>query len=306
MSQVWVPIRCLRAWSYGIPLYAVLSLYLDDSRDYQDPQDKRYMVVGGAIGTEEAWTALEHDWSAIFAREGVRWLHMKELVPGCGEYASWKNDEERKGKFLAELLRGLPERDIFPIGCVQDFRAYGKKRNRKDTTERNPYQTAFGVSIQLGVELTAAREERTYTVQDLLAADDISTIIPPDAGDKIQVIAADKPGEVGEMHDVYHQLGEHNPRLLGSLTISCSPRKQRKNSHTCNCKGIHELIPLQCADLIAYELGQRFERGKERDVYKMLLSAKRFFFFVNEAVHWNGHRYVRDDETPIISGERKR
>jgi len=62
------------------------------------------LTVAGFVATKEQWVEFERNWKESLAAYQASCLHMKEFAPGIGEYASWKDDKEKRRSFLERLI----------------------------------------------------------------------------------------------------------------------------------------------------------------------------------------------------------
>jgi hypothetical protein len=81
---------------------ALFHAYFDSSGT---ERDEWIIVTAGVVATEQKWSRFEQRWGAVLAKEGVTQFHMQEFAHAKGEFASWKGDEPRRAAFLAALVR---------------------------------------------------------------------------------------------------------------------------------------------------------------------------------------------------------
>jgi predicted RNA-binding protein with PUA domain len=79
---------------------AALTAYFDASGK---PDAGYELVVSGFISTAKKWRRFEEKWQRLLDKEGLPYFHMKEFAPSTGIFKHWKNDEQRRRRFLAEL-----------------------------------------------------------------------------------------------------------------------------------------------------------------------------------------------------------
>lgn len=68
------------------------------------PNDTAAVVVAGFVGKVEQWIELERNWKDCLNDFGVSAMHMREFAHSVGEFASWKDDEQRRRRFLSRLI----------------------------------------------------------------------------------------------------------------------------------------------------------------------------------------------------------
>lgn len=110
----------------GRPKYmAVFVAYFDAAGDPKDP-NIRVLSVAGWIATEAKWRRLERAWRRICLEAGVSGLHMNELAHFLGEYATWRDDEEKRANFLSDAVRTIhahTNRDFSQSAYLDGYRA---------------------------------------------------------------------------------------------------------------------------------------------------------------------------------------
>jgi hypothetical protein len=93
------------AYKDSLPM-AVFTAYFDASGDKQ----KRVLAVAGFVATVTQWTRFDEDWKAILDGEGVTAMHMTDFASSQREFASWKNESERRKQFVDRLSRCIKRR----------------------------------------------------------------------------------------------------------------------------------------------------------------------------------------------------
>src|ERR1700733_10355173 len=80
---------------------AALTGYFDDSGD------DGFFSIGGYVAEAPTWDRFGSSWQATLSRFNVRYLHMKELNQGWGEYSSWKKDDPLVKDRIVEFFISL-------------------------------------------------------------------------------------------------------------------------------------------------------------------------------------------------------
>jgi hypothetical protein len=62
------------------------------------------MAIAGFVSDARKWRRFEDEWNAILHKESVSQLHMTDFVSRRGEFAGWKNQSERSGRFVSDLI----------------------------------------------------------------------------------------------------------------------------------------------------------------------------------------------------------
>ena len=81
-----------------------------DASGHEDDPNSRVVTVAGFASTESQWSRFEDEWLAALRAEGVTMFHMKDFAHSRGEFLAWKNDERRRVRFLAGLLKIISRR----------------------------------------------------------------------------------------------------------------------------------------------------------------------------------------------------
>lgn len=93
-----------------------------DSSGKSNSIRNRYLVLGGYIGTPNAWDEFERRWIAVLSSQKCAYLHMTEAMALRGEFARSRGwTSERVLKLIAELFNKC----LSPIGWANfkgDFR----------------------------------------------------------------------------------------------------------------------------------------------------------------------------------------
>jgi hypothetical protein len=94
-------VRFTHRYDPGTFRVAALTAYFDASGTEHSGTE---LVVSGFVSTVKKWKGFEREWQALLDDAGVPYFHMKEFAPSTGIFASWKNQEPKRRKFLAKLI----------------------------------------------------------------------------------------------------------------------------------------------------------------------------------------------------------
>jgi hypothetical protein len=95
---------------------AMFTTYLDASGS---PDQGVALSVAGFVATTEQWIEFERNWKEVLEAYGVSQLHMREFAHSVDEFASWKNDERKRRRFLERLVNVIKTRTRYcVVSCV--------------------------------------------------------------------------------------------------------------------------------------------------------------------------------------------
>jgi hypothetical protein len=178
------------------------------------------LVVAGLVSESKQWLKFSNEWARALERANAPYFHMKEFAHGVGAFKGWK--QEQKDNLILHLINIIMRRvkwRVWTAVVMEDYRNYF----RGDTTEEYPFSFgAFGCASRL--RHLATQISNNY-------------LIP----------YAFEHGGKGSHNafDSFNNLlkkGDGNFYRMMSLTVSNST----------------ELLPLQAADLHAYEVYKYF------------------------------------------------
>lgn len=72
--------------------------------DASGSPDHHIFVVAGFVAPDEAWDEFGPKWNARLAEDGLDHFHMVEYAQSLGPWKSWKGDEPRRRRLLADLV----------------------------------------------------------------------------------------------------------------------------------------------------------------------------------------------------------
>jgi hypothetical protein len=210
----------------------ILKAFFDESADHIS------YGIGGCVASLEEWKEFEVEWKAVLKRFHVRGLHMKELAHFKADYSDW--DEVRRHAFLGDLLVIMDRHVQTFIGAVVSKQAWGALTDEeRGWFFGEPYYPSFqecarGAALQAWLGL-------------------------PD--DKVEMNFARHPQFTGRAAALYEAMcgSDH----FGAL---------RKRFGGIAFQDPYELVPLQAADLVAYEWRKKVSdllTGHDRTRYPM-------------------------------------
>lgn len=105
----------------GCDFVSVIGAYMDESGHETDPNTP-ITVVGGAYANHLRWKYVEYGWKKILEDAHVTYFHSKELEHRRGEYTGW--DEEKKNAFLKKLTSIVVNEQLHIFAMAVEHRDY--------------------------------------------------------------------------------------------------------------------------------------------------------------------------------------
>ncbi len=189
--------------------------------------DLGYMFVAGYVASVEAWERFEIDWKLFLAKFNVPYLHMKEFSHSKKCYATWRDDEPKRVRFLgmaAEIIAAHTKRAFISFVNCKEFDEIDAMYAMRERFN-SPYALAGRACI--GVANNWARNPKTQSL-------DIEYVFE-DGG-------PDKPGLVAATQAL--------PPFLPSPAFKPSRDEQPSKQWP---EGRRAIVQLQAADYLAYE-----------------------------------------------------
>lgn len=228
-------LRRVLCLSYGSHAHVLLlKAYLDDSGKSNDPAES-ITCIAGAIAPLQAWEELETEWKEVLQRFEVPYLHMKEYAhssPGS-PFDKWNGNEEIRTAFLSSLMDIMARKVYAVIGTTvpnEDFHRLSFAQQRQVI---DPYFMCFQ-QIMLAAGVNAFAEFKSVGRSLEIPSSELPN------GEKIEVVFS-KQDEFRSTAELFYraiQDGMTIGPMLGSFTWA----------------SYKDVIPLQVADLIAYEV----------------------------------------------------
>jgi hypothetical protein len=213
-----------------------LTAYFDESGDSEDPK-LHFMGMAGFVAPAEIWKQVEKGWDAIvnspeFALTEP--FHMKEFAHNRGQFKTgW--DRPRKDKLHAALIEVLVNAEVVPVGSIAHLEAFNSLTDAQCETFKSPYIMSAQECIYLAaieammfppetIAMVFARQ-KTYGAVDARGPKSLE--------------------QAGDLENLFYAIKRLLPHgnALGAYGSS-----EPKDS-----------IPLQAADMLAYELTKELE-----------------------------------------------
>lgn len=199
----------------------MLNAYFDETGHADDPST-RILGIAGCLTGIDVWKRVEHKWRAALNSEGLPYFHMREYAFSTGPFKSWKNDEDRRRKIYSALWEIISEADLIPLGGFVQLEGYKQELDGQDYhIFRNAYFLCY---------LQCLRFLAQYAHSDSVKT--VATFFDNKKGFR---------GEALKIHEVLSERfkGKVPPPIFRDMRV---------------------VLPLQIADIIAYEAKKEFER----------------------------------------------
>lgn len=240
----------------------MLTAYCDETGSYEDP-NIRFVGMAGLLATSANWEWFESEWKIVLAAYALPYFHMKDFAHSRLAFEGWKGQEEKRRSLLSDLMACIRGAYALPFGTTIPMEPFRKYPLEAQTIIGNhPYQLAFiGCNVILADMMAPAR---TY-------------------GEKIATVFAEQTQFQNLALKAHATVQEWHPS--GDLFHSPVFRPMR------------ELVPLQAADLVAYEAYKEADRRRYRphdaprwgwteliEISKLTVSGFEPFIFQNDAL----------------------
>ena len=232
-----------RAFPVGVPVeerfVVSLTAYFDESGTHDGSEA---VSVAGYLATDEMWSAFSLEWGPILREFDLKYFHMTDFALSKKQFRGW-SESKRRACFGA-LLDVINRNVIGSVGIVVPLGAYLREfAPEADKFVGGPYGLAASQCfLHLGKTL------RLSGVRGLVA----------------YVYEAGAVG-AGQVAKVFNENMEDpgNREYQRLLSIGFQPKYIRPEDET--VRPWPGFLPLQAADILAYELYQQLPRQLGRD-----------------------------------------
>jgi len=197
--------------------------YMDET-GHAAASDQHFCGMAGFLATTDRWQLLETKWKETLKRFNVDYMHMKEFGSFTGVFKAWKGDESKRKRFYGELLAHLREIRAIPFGAIYSLDAYRKLSDEDRAAINDPYLKSLCDCVGIPARLLE-----------------------------------DKPPEI-KYNVVFGEQTEFRHRATKIYELFKSMYRVGERMRYPDFKDMREFVPLQAADMIAYELYKEFDR----------------------------------------------
>ena len=203
------------------PVY--YTAYMDET-GHAAADDQLFCGMAGFIAPAEDWEIFEGKWKRVLRDFKIPYFHMREFAHSVGVFEGWKGKEAKRQKLFGSLLNKIAAIHPIPLGSITSLEAYRNLTPEDQIVYHDPYLRGLADCAGLpGMLLKDA---------------------PPEV--KYAVVFSEQAEFRHRAESVYQVLKQY---------FSFSHRMMYPDF-----KDMRDLVPLQAADIIAYELHKEFER----------------------------------------------
>lgn len=207
----------------------MLTAYADETGHSRDEQQK-FVGMAGLLAPALNWEAFERKWKATLASKefNIPYFHMKEFAHSKETFKDWEGNERRRRKLFGRLMLHIETALALPFGVIIPMDELRKFTKEQQELLLDPYFLCF---------------------QSVTAA--CTTFLDFHNLPKEEKIAL-----------VFSEQGEFKNRALqiydGVMKLEGTSIHRSTSSPT--FRDMREIVPLQAADIVAYEMYKEFER----------------------------------------------
>ncbi len=216
----------------------MLIAYIDESGHSRDPKS-HFAGMGGLIADSADWETFTSEWSAALSDAGIEGgeFHMRQFAHSIGPFKGWV--EEKRRELMARLVGIIVKVKAVPVGCVVSLDAYNAAPKALREFYKGPYYMAFQ-DVTKGALLQGLPTEwpsNQQTVSMTFATQrEFGATTPKDSDANL------RKGSAHELWSAMKKLTTYG-ELMGDFSTAY-PK---------------DCLPLQAADLFAYELVKEYE-----------------------------------------------
>jgi len=212
--------------------------YMDEAGHFNDPNCK-YVGMAGFVAPEEFWEPFGKLWNNILRSEPFNLtqpFHTKDFAGKRGEFVGWS--EEKRQNLYGQLIEAILLIQPIPIATLISIDDFKSLSDHQQVSFKGPYHLCFQTCTR-GAAIMGMDGPKTRMIfaQNLEYG---AIQSEPNADDQ----------QLGNAELLWHSI-----KRLTDFGVGME---------SCSFKTPAEAIPLQAADLFAYELCKEFENQQKR------------------------------------------
>lgn len=202
----------------------MLTAYFDETGHSKD-EKQRFNGMAGLIAPTSNWELFERKWKATLARKefNIPFFHMKDFARFKGYFEGWT--EVQRQRLYGKLLRLIEAAYPFPIGAILPMKDYKKHAQRLDGIFGDPYYIGFGNVVSYVTSFVGSMKGRE---------------------NKAALVFSDQV--------------EFRHKALKFYEVVSKLEQIKRTTAPPDFRDMRDLVPLQAADIVAYELYKEYER----------------------------------------------
>jgi hypothetical protein len=218
--------------------------YMDETGHSDDPA-LHFAGMAGFVAPAGAWEVFEDQWRDTMRNAGLSEpFHMKEFAHSEGQFKTWKGKKEKRELLFGRLLNIIAETKAEPIGTVVSINDFKTLTTSQQESFLDPYYIAFqkctrGAAASAVFDPPEEKVAMVYAYNEEFGTKESSGV---NIGGRAEQL----------WHAMKKQVTDIGPRM--GTYASASPI---------------DVLPLQAADLFAYELSKEFENRIKRPEDRM-------------------------------------
>lgn len=106
--------------------------------------DQWVIATAGVVATTEKWSRFEKGWARVLQKHGVTQFHMKDFAHSRGEFTAWRGDNDRRTTFVSSLIQEIKRGVNKSFVMAVDLSRFREIDRRFEVTEAfgGPYALA--------------------------------------------------------------------------------------------------------------------------------------------------------------------
>jgi hypothetical protein len=205
----------------------MLTGYFDETGHSKDPT-QRIVGMGGLLAPASGWETFEHKWKRALKEFDIPYFHMKEFAHSTDVFEDWKGREIIRRKLFAKLIKAMEAAYPIPIGATVPKEVYNATYAEYPQFKKEDlYHEALHCCVGGAVGIR-------HTMGQL------------DESEKVAL--------------VFSQHEEFRSHILKQYDRTIKEFEPFQKISAISFADMRELVSLQAADLVAYELKKEHER----------------------------------------------
>lgn len=129
--------------------------------------DHGFIVVAGYLSTLGKWLEFNKQWNYLLATYNVPYFHMKEFSQSKGPFVSWKNDADKRARFLSKAAQIIASHVVGGFANIVEFATFNRVNQEYCLAEAvgRPYSLA-AISCAARARTVLQRNDVTYVFED--------------------------------------------------------------------------------------------------------------------------------------------